>query len=418
MPINFTIQFNSSPAYHTYVVRFRDPDPATPLDTKRVVPASYWARLGHRMPRTEGAKFFALAHAWAADEVRRIEDRRRAVTERIATAKMSVAEVWALYRAENPRLVGADTIKRDGVSYAALGRHLELGRLVPEDVTQPVAVRYRNARRQDKTRSKEPVRWRTIRNELDFLRRLVTFAFRWQSETGMTSLRFTELPDIEEDDSLQVALTEQEVGAILEHVSGRNRRIILFGVCSMLRKTPLLALRNEWIDRGRVWLDVPADFMKKGRSKRRRALSVPIASTALSQITDEGAGLSWPNEATAKPLVWLDEALEAIADAAETRGFSLHDLRSTGATWLKNAGVDRLVIKALMGHSMRTGDVTDLYTKVLDGLMREAVAVFDDIFARILGTEQPANVVSIATSSRGRSLRRAAGVVTSIHRKS
>lgn len=395
MPINFSIRFDPSPTYRTYVVRFRDTDPATPLDTKRIVPAAYWSKLGHKMPRGENAKFFALAHAWAADEVRRLEDERAARAAKIATRRMTLAEVYQLYCVENPRLVGAATMKRDAVSYATLGRHLDLEKILPEDVTQPVAVRYRNARRQDKTRSKEAPRWRTIRNELDLLRRLATFAFRWQSETGATALRFTEMPELEEDDSLQVALTREEVGAILRYARGRNRRILIYGICTMLRKTPLLAHRNEWVDASRLWLDVPADLMKKGRSKRRRALSVPICATALAQIGD-GASLSWPNEGTGRPLTWLDDYLVALADSAHVRRFSLHDLRTTGATWLKNAGVDRLVIKALMGHSMKTGDVTDLYTKVLEGLMREAVAVFDEAFAEITSAAAGAtNVVSI-----------------------
>jgi integrase len=397
MPISFKIRFDSA-KYGTYVVRFRDSDPAKPLDTKRMVSAAYWSRLGHKLPREENAKFFALAHAWAADEVRKLEDQRVAQAAKIATTRMSLAEVHRLYGSENPRLVGAATMKRDGVSYSAVARHIDVDRVLPEEVTQPVAVRLRNALRQDVTRSGEPMRWRTIRNTLDFLRRLVTFAFRWQSETGMTALRYTELPELEEDDSLQVALTEDEVSSLLTHVRGRNRRIFIFGLCTMLRKTPLLAHRNEWVDRGRAWLDVPADLMKKGRAKRRRALSVPIADVALAQLGD-GRGLSWPNERTGSPLTWLDDYLIAVADAAEVRRFSLHDLRTTGATWLKNAGVDRLVIKALMGHSMKTGDVTDLYTKVLDGLMRDAVAVFDDAFRRldISGTQK---VVAMRLRSR------------------
>ena len=311
MAITFTIRFDDSATYQTYVVRFRDSDPATPLDTKRIVPAAYWARLGYKTPRAENGKLFALAHAWAADEVRRLEDERKAKAARIASRRSTLAEVYRLFCAENPRLVGAATIKRDAVSYAAIARHIDVDSMLPEDVTQPIAVQYRNARCQDKTRSGERARWRTIRNELDFLRRLVTFAFEWQSETGMTALRFTKLPDLDEDDSLQVALTRDEVRSILEHVKGRNRRIFIYGLCTMLRKTPLLAHRNEWIDRSRSWLEVPADLMKKGRSKRRRGLSVPVAAVALAQLEGSTGGLSWPNERTGRPLTLWCQSYDA-----------------------------------------------------------------------------------------------------------
>ena len=48
-----------------------------------------------------------------------------------------------------------------------------------------------------------------------------------------------------------------------------------------------------------------------------------------------------------------------------------------------------------MGHSLRSGDVTDLYTKVMKESMREAVGIFDGIFADILESEG-AELVSIA----------------------
>src|SRR5262249_19151951 len=152
----------------------------------------------------------------------------------------------------------------------------------------------------------------------------------------------------EEDDSLQVALTPDEVGALLDRAAGRNRRILIYGISTMLRKTPLLGHRNEWVNGSRAWLEVPAEMMKKGRSKRRRPLSVPLSRIALEQI-EARRGLSWPNEKTGNPLTWLEDYLEGLARGASVRPFSLHDLRTTGATWLKNAGVDRLVIKALMG---------------------------------------------------------------------
>jgi hypothetical protein len=230
MAISFVVRFDPSSAYRTYMVRFRDTDVASPLDTKRIVPSSYWARLGHKMPRSDNPKLFALAHAWAADEVRRLNDERAANAAKIASRRMTVADVYRLYCAENPRLVSPATMKRDAVSYGAIGHHLDVETILPEDVTQPVAVRYRNTRRQDVTRSNEPARWRTIRNELDFLRRLVTFAFRWQSETGMTALRYTELPELEEDESLQVALTRDEVGSVLERI------IFIYGLCTIFER--------------------------------------------------------------------------------------------------------------------------------------------------------------------------------------
>jgi site-specific recombinase XerD len=77
-------------------------------------------------------------------------------------------------------------------------------------------------------------------------------------------------------------------------------------------------------------------------------------------------------------------AVRAIMEARTAQGAVAWDLRTTGNTWLYNHGVDHLVRKALIGHSLRTGDVTDLYTKIMIKRMREAASVFDNIFAEIL----------------------------------
>jgi len=54
-----------------------------------------------------------------------------------------------------------------------------------------------------------------------------------------------------------------------------TRRRLVFGVTTLLRKTPLLGLRAEWIELDENWLNVPA-FAQKGRHGEKRALSIPL----------------------------------------------------------------------------------------------------------------------------------------------
>ncbi|HJQ36223.1 MAG TPA: tyrosine-type recombinase/integrase [Thermoanaerobaculia bacterium] len=193
-----------------------------------------------------------------------------------------------------------------------------------------------------------------------------------------------------------MALSVDEFREVLNVLSPINRRRFIFGVTTMLRRTPLLGLRNEWIDREASWLSVPREYMKKGRSKHRSPLHVPLSQWALDQVRDlepNVDGYLWPNPNTGKPMAWIDHI---FSDASEKIGidFSCHDLRTTGATWLAEAHVDELVISILLGHRSQFDasrgthhfhgrNVTRGYTKVFTEALREAVQVFDGIRTRV-----------------------------------
>lgn len=376
-------------------------------DIREKIPDSFWRALGHEPPLREAPKFEQLANQWAGRRSQEIEEEQghlHATAAATSRKKMTIAEVFDHYCKRNPNLVSAETIERERCSFHALTRYIEPTTL-PEDVDDDLAIEYRNRRMGDTVQSrhgavivdtKRPVRSRTIRNELDLLRRLVGFALKSARVTGCEAVQFSQLPEFREEGTLQVALTEEEFKAILSHASERNQRIFIFGVCSMLRRLPLLELRGEWIDRKKSWLTVPAEFMKKGRSRHAHELSIPLPKIAIKQLEGVRAGVVWPSRYDGEAVTQLDESLHRTADAAKVRRFSLHDLRTTGNTWLKNYGVDHLVRKRLMGHSMKTGDVTDLYTHLLDDELRKAVAFFDEIFSRLVPADTAgAEVISI-----------------------
>lgn len=164
----------------------------------------------------------------------------------------------------------------------------------------------------------------------------------------------------------------------------------------MIRRAPLLALRQSCIDRANSWLTIPRELMKKGRAKHRSALNVPLSPWARDQVAgapDAGDAYVWPNTATGKPIRWIDHIF-ARASARIGVEFSCHDLRTTGASWLADAHVDELMISILLGdrshfdagrgaHHFHAGNVTRGYTKVFTEALRGAVNAFDDIRHRV-----------------------------------
>lgn len=308
---------------------------------------------------------------------------------RTRTSAMPLAEICHLYFAQNPRKVSTATLVRDRISANNLCRLIPIT-LRPDEIDEPAVVDYRNKR------ETEGARPRTILNEMSFLRMVLHFGLSWRRVTGMQNVAFLQVPDVGEWDHPGVALSVDEFAEVLRVISPINRRRFIFGVTTMIRRTPLLGLRDEWINRESQWLSIPREFMKKGRSKHRSPLHVPLSGWALDQVNDlsrNDRGLLWPNTRTGKAMTWIDHI---FTEASKKIGveFSCHDLRTTGATWLAEAHVDELVISILLGHRSQFDssrgthhfhgrNVTRGYTKVFVEALREAVAVFDDIRLRV-----------------------------------
>ena len=331
-------------------------------------------------------------------DVKRTLERELQEAARIAqpSKRMTLREICDLYFEMNPKKVSAATITRDRQNAANVCRVInELAPDAwPDEIDEPIAVRYRNAR------EREDAAQRTILNELSFLRMMLEFGLRWRRETGVESVRLAALPEIDEDDKREgVALTLQEFGAVLEVLAPINRRRFITAATTLLRRSPLLALRESWIEPEKKWLSVPAEVMKKGRSKKRAPLEVPLSEWTLDQVRDLDPidGYYWPNPATKMPLAWIDHILDDVSSrvkivrAGVRQKLRFHDLRYTGISWLRNAGVDELTVAILGGQrstfdpmsetmSVRGGkNVTQLYTKLLAPTLREAVAVQDEL---------------------------------------
>lgn len=387
--MNYSVRFD--PKFGYYRARFWDH--ATGEDTSAKVPDAFWREMGIAPPTAPDTRHEKLALRWAAGAVQNMES---AAGERHLrkNVKMTLAEVWDLYRAENPNNVSADTLARDDINFAAISKHLAVKRLFPEDIDISDIVTFRNARKKDTVRrtvSDEVraigVRNRTVNNETDFIQRLVVFARAWAKRTGCAATKLEKFKRLPEQDSTQVALTENQLAALFaraDAVPQWKQDMMIVGITTRLRRENLLQLRAEWIDWTGKRLRIPAEFMKKGRADNARELDIPLPNIAIERLgSPKLRGYIWTNPETGLPYTKI-VGLEAWADVAGVPQFSMHDWRTTGNTLLYVHGVSHLTRKALMGHSVQTGDVTDLYTKVIFEEMEKAVAIYDAIFKRVL----------------------------------
>jgi integrase len=344
-----------------------------------------------RASRSPNSRTLSTVHALELKTQLERELRNRAAAggER-RSGPMSIADIFDLFFTTNPKRVSEETIKRDRCSARNIIRLLDAS-VPPDHISEREAVRYRNAR------EKEGAAARTIQDELSLLLRILNFGLRWRRDTGMETVSLYELPELGETEPCGVALSEEEFAAVLAIAKPRDRYLIIAGVTTMLRRTPLMALQRPWVSADRRWLSVPAAFMKKGRARQRSPLEIPIAEwtvDTLNAVETSKEGYYWPSSKTGEPMVWVEHIFSDLSTRAAVREFSCHDLRTTGSSWLANAGVDEFVIAMLLGHRStfdpgtkmhhaRGGSVTRGYTKLFESTMRAGVAVFDDVRRRV-----------------------------------
>lgn len=374
MKITVTPYFDEKRA--CWRVRLRGAD----LDTRVNVPDEEFGREGVS-PESTSKRAENVANAWAMTK-------RGEFSREPAREPMSLEEIYALMKTRNPEKVSEATWERNEIHFRNLKRlpiKFPLSAIRPDLIDRETAAQYRDER------AAEGAKGRTIQGELALLKQLLRFGFEDAVRTtGMTSVRFTKLPKIDFDDEQgMVALTVAQFFAVLEathQVMPRGgdvaRRRLIFGVTTMLRKTPLMGLRPEWIDLSDPWLDVPKEWMK-GKGGQKRPLSIPLCGWAVEQLPHRMPKSSyiWPNVRSGEPTGNVTRTLQKLAEAAKVPEFSLHDLRATGNTWLANDGVDERIRQYLMGHA-EGGPVISRYTKITEDTekrIRDAVALFDQI---------------------------------------
>lgn len=343
-----------------YVARWQGHDG---IDIKRNVPRK-WLRARSVDPTQRTERGDKQALIWASEY--------GPVTVPDNDGALSMAGIGALYIRQNPGDVEPNTLQTTSYIVDVLGEYFK-GQAAGE-ITIADATEFRNHRLEE---GKAP---RTVRNELAFLKQLLSFALEWTERTGVTAIRLGRLPKVaSSDEPTGIALSPAEIFRLLKarlhRDTDRVHRIIIAGFTTMLRRRVLYGLRWEWVDAKKKRLEIPAEVMK-GRKGKRRALSVPVAGWALEAFgTPKLSGYVFAS-ARGGATKDLTRSFTTLATKAKVRRFTLHDLRRSGYTFLGEQGIDKTTRKILMGHTIG-GDVSDGYDRDFEKRWRDAVGRFD-----------------------------------------
>jgi integrase len=238
---------------------------------------------------------------------------------------------------------------------------------------------------------------RTVWNEVTFGVSLLAWAYERRRETGMTELPVMKPPHVGDHDrvagrklSIEEFWLAYEAAAKRPQVGARMQMMLVAGLTLWLRKSPLTNLDKSWIDRVGLTVTVPPAYVKKGRARKRRELVIPMThwfASILEPGLDNVHTCVWGiNRRSGRPASNLFHTLRAIANDAKIRPFSLHDLRRTGNTIVRNhrcekhgAGwLNKDVSDRILAHSMPMND--EAYLEIDVETMREALSVFDELW--------------------------------------
>ncbi len=249
---------------------------------------------------------------------------------------------------------------------------------------------YRAAREKTEIPTGKPGRFygpHTINIELWWFRAL----FNWAAMQGLiTHNPLAGAKAVKHKSKRSTAISEHDIEEALRNAGPELRVLILCAVDGGMRRTEILRMRWDWIDREKLLIRLPGWACKSGNPR-----AVAITSRALAAIDALPRHLRSPfvlvNPDTGEPFGtttasrWFRDAADAagLEAAPQDRRVVLHDLRRTHGTLAVRRGVRIDVVSKQLGHASL--DQTRDYVEVDEEDVMKARADFEGTTERDKG---------------------------------
>ena len=237
-------------------------------------------------------------------------------------------------------------------------------------------------------RTKRPYKPATIKQSYALVKRL----YNWSMKQGVcpdtipNPCNKVEAPRF--DNKVTRALSGSEMGRLLDVLDSwdSNERAVLvirYALFTGKRKGEILGLTWDCV----LDLDKGLVSYKAETTKNKRTQTLPVGSNALAVLKrcHELKVSEWVFPSlSGNYFKSFENVWKRIREKAELKNFRFHDLRHTYASYLASSGkVDIYTLKELLGH--RSLDMTQRYAHLINGALRKAVCVADEVFERKTG---------------------------------
>ncbi|MCU0292442.1 MAG: tyrosine-type recombinase/integrase [Thermoanaerobaculaceae bacterium] len=290
-----------------------------------------------------------------------------ALQRRQLRAEMTLGELWTLFLEEyaKPRKRSWPTDEKRWRCYLKEWENRRLSTITQQEVAQRLA---------SITNRSGPIAANRTRA---LLRKMWTWAVRVRGLTLQNPAAETE-PNSEKGHARKRFLQPAELQRLWKVLAAEPDR----DLSDLVKLLLLTGVRSHngftarWADldlEEKLWT-IPAEF-----TKAKRELLVPLAPPVVDLLVKrqekakEDAVWVFPSKTAADGhVVTLWKRYQALLQAAEVTGLTVHDLRRSFASYALHAGVPIEVIAPSLGHS-RPGGVTALYSRESTELVRLGV---------------------------------------------
>ena len=205
-------------------------------------------------------------------------------------------------------------------------------------------------------RIKEGAKNATVNRDLALLKTIYNKAMKWELYQGKNPVILAGMLP-EDNEHVARSLTESEAERLLREVPLETKPIIEFAIATGLRKSNILNMKWDQIDRGNRIIYLP-------KTKSGKALQLPLNDWALEILKGVPRHIRSPYvfcKLDGKPYRDIRGGFKnALKRANLDTSIRLHDLRHTYGSWMAARGVPTSILKDLLGHS--TLVMVDRYT--------------------------------------------------------
>jgi integrase len=187
----------------------------------------------------------------------------------------------------------------------------------------------------------------TVNRILATVRSVLNASVKWE---WLTSVPKVEIQHVEKHDPRFI--TAEQFASLALELPPHLSRMARFAVATGLRWSNISRLRWDMVD-----LERSVAYVPSGETKSRRAITVPLSSSAASvlrQVDNLGryaSGYVFVDHLGRAPVGSPKTAWAKACKRAGIEGFRFHDLRHTWAAWHTMNGTPPIILKELGGWS-------------------------------------------------------------------
>jgi len=253
-------------------------------------------------------------------------------------------------------------------------KSLKMDKVTPRDVEKVLDMMRGSGNRMGK-----PYAPQTVKHVLILQKRVFNWAIRRDLYSGTNPCLKVKAPKF--DNRVNNPLSKEELKGLLSVLdSWENQRgalVVKFALYTGKRRGEILSLRWQDVDLENHLMTFHGFNTKSGKSQTlpigKKAFQAILAAKGMTVCDQVFSSKNGPYSPNGFNSIWKRIKRKA--------GISIrfHDLRHTYASYLASSGkVDIYTLKELLGHS--TIEMTQRYAHLVNGALRRAVDVVDEVF--------------------------------------